>query len=74
MEQLEDRHYRFQSSLVSWSGLCGYAYGCPPTPENFSRRLSAPAFSSAKCGSPKWLERCTRVVELKRYEERLEEE
>ena len=60
-------------------GLCGYAYGCPPTYRKFSGLAKCPSFSSAKCGGSKCLERLFALqeefeAELKRYEERLEEE
>ena len=60
-------------------GLCGYAYGCPPTYRKFSRLAECPAFQAPSAEAQSGLERLFALqeefeAELKRYEERLEEE
>ena len=60
-------------------GLCGYAYGCPPTYRKFSGLAKCSAFQAPSAEAQSGLERLFALqeefeAELKRYEERLEEE
>ena len=61
-------------------GLCGYAYGCPPTYRKILVDwLSALHFQAPSAEAQSGLERLFALqeefeAELKRYEERLEEE
>ena len=60
-------------------GLCGYAYGCPPTYRKFSGLAESLHFQAPSAEAQSGLERLFALqeefeAELKRYEERLEEE
>ena len=56
LEQLEDRHYRFNQKLseLEWD-YADMRMDVRQHTENLVDWLECLAFSSAKCGGPKWL-------------------